>query len=649
MTDARECVKVGQSVLACVTRMEEESGRIFVSLKPSMVKNEAGRKGEATFLKGLFITRRLITLASKKALEWTKKYLIGSRVFGVVEQIVGGGAIVKFLSKVTGLIGTVGVEIDVGCGVECVVLDVDTTSKILDLRFVQISSAVSGDSGSLLEANKAIETEKRVEGIVEVVKEDYCVVRMDGLDTVGFCLNRAVNSAASSTTPRHKLGQKIQVQVLEVFNEGDVTRVLLQAVMKVESQSGLLSSALEIKRTIKNAVDPRLTSLDDIKVGMTVEGKIQSIKKSQLNIRLGDNLRGRVHISELYNTIEEISDLRRPLKQFVTGETVNCRVVGMMNLKTHAVLAVTHTRANSQVGVEMSMRLVEEKEGLPELGEKLRAGIDLIRLGFIHIIEDDVVWVQLSSSLLGRIDVLQMSPDVEVTRNIRENFCEGQAIQCRVVSVDEEKRRLDLTLLTSGAITVGSTVNCRISSISEENGLSVHLGIPNIYGRICLVELDSEQNLIERGSSLENYKEGEYLTAMVMKIDGKKVELSVRACLVESECLPKNTISNLLDGQVVSGFVQSITENGIYVSLGFDLNARVKIAELSDSYVKEWKSLFKKGDQVKGRISELSIDKNQVEMTLKGSSFENRHGLSHSDIKPNMVMSGKFGKSIELR
>lgn len=61
-------------------------------------------------------------------------------------------------------------------------------------------------------------------------------------------------------------------------------------------------------------------------------------------------------------------------------------------------------------------------------------------------------------------------------------------------------------------------------------------------------------------------------------------------------------ISDLKVGSTVRGFIKSVAEHGLFVTLGRNVDARVQIKELFDDFVKDWKSRFTANQLVKGRI-----------------------------------------------
>ena len=57
------------------------------------------------------------------------------------------------------------------------------------------------------------------------------------------------------------------------------------------------------------------------------------------------------------------------------------------------------------------------------------------------------------------------------------------------------------------------------------------------------------------------------------------------------------------------------SDKGSFFFLFYNATARVKISEMSDLHIKDWKSIYKVGQLVKGKITNLDLNKNQIELS----------------------------------
>lgn len=94
-------------------------------------------------------------------------------------------------------------------------------------------------------------------------------------------------------------------------------------------------------------------------------------------------------------------------------------------------------------------------------------------------------------------------------------------------------------------------------------------------------------------------------------------------------------------GQVIKGFIKNIANNGVYVSLGRSIHALVRVSDLSDSYLKDWKKFFKPNQMVIGKIVNCK-EEGRVLMTLKESEVNGELKLmkSFDDLSVGDIFEG---------
>ncbi|KAJ3251091.1 rRNA biogenesis protein rrp5 [Boothiomyces macroporosus] len=633
VSDISSYLKPGQTVLTNIIKIDASQHRAYVTLKASQLTPVAQvALSENQYLTSLFGGRNLMKNITGIASSWAEKVEIGSVVKTTVEQILPYGLAVK-VGKIPGIVSVQNHKYAVGDQVDCQVLDVDINSKIVDL--------IVADNVQAKKHKECLtKGSKNIDAVVELVKEDYAVVKIPSFGgAIGFCLNHSINNSIKPV-PRFKAQQKISVQVKTLINiEEGVSRMLVQppksdpVVLSTKTTGG--------KRELQNPVDPEYKTLDDFVIGKTITGKVQSVKSLQLNIRLADNLRGRVHISEIYDSIDDVKDKRRPLVQFKHGEEISAVIIGYHDAKTHKFLPITHRNSSTQTVVELSLRpsiLKQfEEDGLITI-QNIETGTPYI--GFVNKIEATAIWLQVSPGVLGRVDALMVSKDLEVLNNLQDHFQEGQAVTCFVVSKNVEKGQVDLSMLedcsVEDEIEVGEVVCGRIQKLNANNGATVFLR-SNTFGKLHITEFSDE--FIEAPTS--KYSEGDHIKALVVSKTNGVVNLTTKeSALADPEKYLEDGIA-IKVGDIVSGYVRSISDKGCFVSLSHAVHARVKISELSDEFVKEWKDLYKVGQLVQGKILSINSSNNQVELSLKKSNLvPGSARVGFEAIKPKTVMNG---------
>ncbi|KAE9388875.1 hypothetical protein BT96DRAFT_1003784 [Gymnopus androsaceus JB14] len=130
------------------------------------------------------------------------------------------------------------------------------------------------------------------------------------------------------------------------------------------------------------------------------------------------------------------------------------------------------------------------------------------------------------------------------------------------------------------------------------------------------------------------------LEAAVVSVDKgrKRLTLSTR----RSRMYPDKA------GTVVDlrGFIKSITDHGLFATVGRNIDARVQIRELFDDFIKDWKPKFKLHQLVQGRILSADANAKKVEMTLRSGNLSKLVALTLSSLSVGKHVEGSV-KRIE--
>jgi rRNA biogenesis protein RRP5 len=201
--------------------------------------------------------------------------------------------------------------------------------------------------------------------------------------------------------------------------------------------------------------------------------------------------------------------------------------------------------------------------------------------------------------------------------------------------------------LTLQTVSPGMILPARVTKVTERTvvvQLSETLSSP-----VWLVEIgDDYENL-----GLGQYNKNDIVRVCVLDVDlqNKRIYLSLRPSKVLSSSLPVtdpsiSSYAQLKSGDIVRGFIKNVAEKGIYVSLGARVDAFVRIGDLSDQYVKDWKSHVEVDQLVKGRVLAVDADAKHVRFSLKSSHCDPNYEapLTINDLEPGMIVTGKVRK-----
>lgn len=406
-----------------------------------------------------------------------------------------------------------------------------------------------------------------------------------------------------------------------------------------------------------NPVDESIKSVADFSVGKVTKARIASIKETQINVVLADKIQGRIDVSEIFDQWEDIKDRKHPLQSFRVKEILPVRILGVHDARNHKFLPISHRTGKHPVfelSAKPSVVSAEEPKSLSL--EQIK--VDTKMFGFVNNINDECLWINLSPNVRGRLGALDLTDDLSSLADLEESYPVGSALKVRVIGVDVAKGRLDLSgkrksarELTLDTLSKGMILPGRVTKLTEKQ-VVMQLS-DTLVGVVHLTDMADDYSQIDATV----YKKNEVLRVCVVGIDKpkKKVHLSLRPSKVLSSSLPVRdpeitSINQLKANDVVRGFVRRIADNGLFVTLGLDVTAYIRISDLSDSYLKEWKDQFQMDQLVKGRVILVDPENNKLQMSLKDSVLDPNYKtpLKLRDLQQGQVVTGKVRKVEEF-
>ncbi|KAK4505327.1 hypothetical protein PRZ48_003290 [Zasmidium cellare] len=505
-------------------------------------------------------------------------------------------------------------------------------------------------AGNLVKAPSQAQQGKKVHGFVRNITPESVYVEF---------ANGVVGLLPKTKLPSDMLSEptfglrKDQTVAAWVANSDAATErfVLTMREPTAAKPQAAASSAVE---SAVNAVDPSIKSMGDLELGKVVKARIASVKATQINVSLADNVQGRVDISEAFNSWDEITNKVAPLQKFKQGDLIDLKLLGIHEARSHRFLPISHRQGKVPV-FELSAKVSRIKKGdetLLSLGT-VKPGSS--HLAFVNNHSDDCVWVNLSPSVRGRIAHMDLSDDVGELQNVESRFRVGCALRVKVKSVDLDSNRLDLTARFSESseptslkdLKPGMVLPARVTKSSER---FVHVQVSdNISGAVPLVELSDDYDQVNPAQ----YKKNDIVRVCVIGVDvpNKKPFFSLRPSKVLSSSLPVKDasitdVAQVKPGELVRGFVKQVADKGVFVSLGARIDALVRISDLSDQYVKDWQSTYQIDQLVKGRVLAVDPTTKQIQLSLKKSHVDGKYTppLTIHSLKAGTVVTGKVRK-----
>ena len=244
------------------------------------------------------------------------------------------------------------------------------------------------------------------------------------------------------------------------------------------------------------------------------------------------------------------------------------------------------------------------------------------------------VFVELEPGLEGLLHVSEMSWDKKL-RNPAKLVSKGDIIELQILDIDTEKKRISLGLKQlrpdpwkelAEKYPAGTVVQGKVKNFTDF-GLFIGMedGIDGLV-HISEVSWSRRKNVVA-----ESYKKGATVDALVLNIDAeqKKFSLSIKR-------LKEDPWKGLPDryhvGDVVEGFVTSITDFGVFVEIEEGIEGLIHLSEIDNGKGKHPSEIFKVDDQVKAMV--INVDERDKRIGLSTKAFRKPEEKKEAETPP---------------
>lgn len=641
--DPKQHFRIGQVVNVHIVSVDPSEGRMIVSCKDPTVFGAA--KQEA--LKSLKLAERVVGKVTEKT---NDDIILDLESSGLKATLPIEHLADKSIQKCQSAAGRIRIE--------QVLRDLVVLSKQEAKRLIKLTSKPSllkaAKEGKLLKAFEEVVEGSEVQGFVKNITPTGVFVQFAGELTALLLKQHLTDDAMQLADFGMQRNQSITVRVLSVdYNQ---KRFLLTLKPKPKAEvkdSKDVQAADSNDKELANAVDETSTNIDDFTLGKQTKAKIISIKDTQLNMQLADAVQGRIDVSEVFDNLEDINDRKHPLKKFHSKQVLPVRILGMHDSRNHRYLPITHrgkapvfeltAKPSNQTSADLNILTINTVE------------VGSSWLAYVNNVSDDCLWVNLSPNVRGRIRAMDVSDDVTALKDLPKNFPIGSVLRATVLKVDIENNRLDLSARSgafSGPKTVddlseGMVLPGRVTKVTERQvivQLSESLSAP-----IYLVDLADDYSKADPTL----YQKNQILRVCVKGVDksNKRINLSARPSKVLSSMLPVRdpdiaSVSQLKVNDVIRGFIKNIADKGVFVSLASNVTAFIRVSDLSDAFLKDWKSGFEIDQLVEGKVIAVDPTLGHIQMSLKNSHLDGDYKplLTFPDMMNGQVVTGKVRK-----
>jgi small subunit ribosomal protein S1 len=450
----------------------------------------------------------------------------------------------------------------------------------------------TSDFAALLEesfAGTAMMEGRVVPATVTATGNDFITVDV-GLKTEG----RIPTREFASDDKQPAVGEIVEVYLERIENAlGDA--VLSRDKARREEAWTRLERLHEKKETVKGQIVGR------VKGGFTVDlgGVNAFLPGSQVDIR----------------PIRDVGPLMGHAQPFAILKMDRPR--GNIVVSRRAVLE--ESRAEQRAEIVGNMQEGERRKGVVKNITDYGAFVDLGGIdGLLHV--TDMSWKRVSHP----------SQVVEV----------GQEVEVQIIKINPETQRISLgmkQLMTDpwdgvGAkYPVGAKLKGRVTNITDY-GAFVELE-DGVEGLIHVSEMSWTKKNVHPGKIISSSQE---VDVMVLDVDAEKRRISLGLKQVMNNPW-EAFIAEHPVGTNIEGEVRGITEFGLFVGLGPDLDGMVHINDIDwNTPGEEAIKKFTKGDTVKARVLDVDVEKERISLGIKQLSQDPTEAV---DLKKNAVVT----------
>lgn len=371
------------------------------------------------------------------------------------------------------------------------------------------------------------------------------------------------------------------------------------------------------KLHLKNPLDENMKAASDYSVGVTTKGVVASIEPGYVKVQLADNLFGRLEASQVFSKWKSIKNKKNPLSTFKEGDKVEAKIIGYYDqgLKKYSPVSTFTTSTVIELSVLPAL-LASDAPYKPLAFDDIEVNSE--HTVFVESYEHGVANVSLMPGCTGQIALYNLSTINKLYHNFEESFPVGCALRAKVPLLDYEHHVIELSarenpIKSAEDLKEGKLYPAKVFKVAQ-NFVLVELAKGVVgYAYITDALNDYEQKLEDV------FKVNSAALATVEQVNAAegKVFVSLRNEEVAKD-KPVNSIEEIQRGDLVKGFIKAIGNNGLYVSLGREIFALVRVADISDAFLSDWKKFFKPHQCVSGKISQCKTE-GRILMTLKES------------------------------
>lgn len=595
--NVKDYLKEGQVVSVRILKLNPKEGKITVTLRQAAELSDK----QITHLEELQIGRSVVNAS---IVEKTKEAVLVELEDSNLRGVISTGHLSDGNYEENRIIYK---SLKIGGILEVVILEKDLRARAV-IASAKKSLLGAAKLESLPVHYEDIHVGSTVPGFIKSVTSMGIFVSFGGKLTGLVLPKYATNDPNADLLTLFYKHQSVACDVIKI--DDDNKRFLLSL---TNTTNGNAISSFKLKQP----VDSAMKSINDFAVGVVTSAIVESTEPGYLNVRLASNLAGRVDASQCITSWSQIKDYKNPLSSFLEGEEIKVKVIGYFSNSRYSTIA--NFSKDTVIALSALPKLIKTSKPFKA------ASISDIEIGSEHTVYiEEFAYgnakVTVAPGVKGEIAVYNLSNNFEDYRKFDNVFPLGSALKAKVVAFDREHNqvilsRRDSAITGCADLSIGNQYPAKVIKVTQSYVL-VELGKDVLAYSYITDALNDYEDKLE-----EVYKPGQPVLTTITEIemDEGKISVSLRDEKIAKD-KPINSISELKRGTVVKGFIKSISVAGLYVSLGRDLFALVRVADISDTFLSDWKKFFKLFQTVVGKVSQCEME-GRILLTLKESEL----------------------------
>ena len=494
-----------------------------------------------------------------------------------------------------------------------------------------------------------------------------------------------------------KAGDQVEV-FIERLEDANGQAILSREKARREESWVNLEKALEKQQRVNGVI------FGKVKGGFTVdlEGATAFLPGSQVDIRpikdLGvlmgtpqpfqilkmDRRRGNIVVSrravledsraeartELVANLEEGQVLQGVIKNITDyGAFVDLGGVdGLLHVTDISWKRINHPSEALQIGESVQVKVIKFNEetqrislGIKQLTEDPwikvfeRFPIGSKMTGIVTNITDYGSFVELEDGIEGLVHVTEMS---WTKKNVHPGkiVYTSEKVEVMVLEIDVQKRRISLGIKQcidnpwekyKSENKIGANIEGEIRNITEF-GLFVGLS-EDIDGLVHLSDISWDGNGDE---IIKDFSKGTSIKAKILDIDVEKERVSLGIKQL-TEDVTSTELGNLSKGSIVTCTVSSISEKGLDVSVGDNINGFIKRNDLARERSDQKIERFGVGDKIDAMVTNIDKKLRKITLSIKAKEIEEEkkvmeeYGSSDSGASLGDILGAALAKKDE--